>query len=555
MFRSFIILSLICIHIHYGYASNKYEIRAAWITTIGGLDWPHIKASSEDNIKRQKDELCKQLDILKENNFNTVLFQTRLRGDVIYPSIYETFTESLTGQTGKSPGYDPLKFAIEECHKRGMELHAWIVCIPIGNNRQVKLLGKQSIVKKQADICLHFKNVWYLDPGNPRAVKYLTSIVKEITMCYDIDGIHLDYIRYPENGNDFPDSKSFKKYGKGQTLTEWRRNNITEIVRNIYHNIKSLKPWVKISCSPVGKYKDTQRYSSMGWNAYNSVYQDAKAWINEGIIDALFPMMYFKNEHFYPFVLDWQENKSNRWIIPGLGVYFLKQKEREWSVDDIMKQMLFIRRNSLDGQAFFRNEFIIKNTRGITDLIKHHYYKTPAFVPPMKWQDSIQPKAPQNGKIIKYKDSICFEWNHNNIKKGGIYYRIYASNLYPVDIEKPENIICSRIDECKFTYRSIKHRKNYWAITAVDRYGNESIPYELNIPDNKETMITINTIPDIPNNCRVFIEDFTGKQIDIPKGQELNFIKKIKNGIYIIKIIRTDGKENTVIYTATNQEK
>ena len=104
-------------------ASSKYEIRAAWITTIGGLDWPTVKATSAYGIKRQKEELCKQLDMLKEANFNTVLFQTRLRGDVIYPSIYETFAESLAGKTGRNPGYDPLKFAIEECHKRGMEIH------------------------------------------------------------------------------------------------------------------------------------------------------------------------------------------------------------------------------------------------------------------------------------------------------------------------------------------------------------------------------------------------------------------------------------------------
>lgn len=128
-------------------AQPKEEIRATWLTTLGGMDWPTRKANSAKGIEAQKNELIRQLDALKAANFNTVLFQTRLRGDVIYPSAIETFAESLTGHTGKNPGYDPLQFAIEECHKRGLELHAWLVCIPIGNKRQVTLLGKNCVVK------------------------------------------------------------------------------------------------------------------------------------------------------------------------------------------------------------------------------------------------------------------------------------------------------------------------------------------------------------------------------------------------------------------------
>ena len=143
-----------------GYAQPKYEIRATWLTTLGGLDWPSHKATSAKTIELQKQELCKTLDALKRANFNTVLFQTRLRGDVIYPSAIEQFTESLTGHEGGNPNYDPLKFAIEECHRRGMELHAWIVTIPIGNTRQVKLLGKKSVTRKQPSICKLYKGTW-----------------------------------------------------------------------------------------------------------------------------------------------------------------------------------------------------------------------------------------------------------------------------------------------------------------------------------------------------------------------------------------------------------
>ena len=139
----------ICVHFSMNSQTNdKYEIRATWLTTLGGMDWPKTKAQSSDAIERQKKELCDILDRLKEANFNTILFQTRLRGDVVYPSSIETFAECLTGKTGADPGYDPLAFAIDECHRRGMEFHAWIVTIPIGNVRQVNLLGRNSIVKK-----------------------------------------------------------------------------------------------------------------------------------------------------------------------------------------------------------------------------------------------------------------------------------------------------------------------------------------------------------------------------------------------------------------------
>lgn len=538
-------------------ASSKYEIRAAWITIIGGLDWPTVKATSAYGIKRQKEELCKQLDMLKEANFNTVLFQTRLRGDVIYPSIYETFAESLAGKTGRNPGYDPLKFAIEECHKRGMEIHAWMVCIPAGNDRQVKLLGKQSVVKKKPTMCIHFKRAWYLDPGNPETAKYLAAIAKEITMNYDIDGIHLDYIRYPENAENFPDGKTFRKYGKGKTISQWRRDNITSIVREIYNDVKLIKPWVKVSSSPVGKYDDTRRYSSKGWNAYNAVYQDAKLWLKTGIHDAIFPMMYFRDNHFYPFALDWEENKHGRFVVPGLGIYFLKQKAHEWDINEIMRQIYFTRRNGLDGQAFFRNEFLMKNTCGLTDSLKCRFYTYPAAVPPMVWQDSIAPAQPVNGVISFRNDSVMINWDKaDSSKTEEASYRIYASDFYPVDINDGKNIICLKHGSNSFCY-SLKAGKikRFWAITATDRYGNESSPLEINRPADDERIISVNKLPEAPEGCIIVVNDITGMELFRTKSASYELIKKLQKGVYSIQYLLPDGKQEniTLIMSERNQ--
>lgn len=467
------------------YSQPKYEIRATWLTTLGGLDWPSQKATSAKGIERQKQELCEILDALKRANFNTVLLQTRLRGDVIYPSAIEPFTESLTGHEGGNPNYDPLKFAIEECHRRGMELHAWIVTIPIGNTRQVNLLGKKSITKKQPSICKLYKRTWYLDPGNPQTDNYLASIVHEIVSRYDIDGIHLDYIRYPERAKDFPDQSTYRKYGKKENLEQWRRNNITRIVRRIYAETKLLKPWVKVSSSPVGKYNDTRRYPSRGWNAYEVVYQDARLWLKEGIHDALFPMMYFQGNHFYPFALDWQENKNGRWIVPGLGIYFLHPQEQNWQLDEVIRQIHFLRNIHMDGQAYFRNRFLLNNTKGLLDELKEYFYTQPAVVPPMTWVDSIAPSAPTKPYFMPLTKGVKLSWSASSDNlPAPVYYRVYASNTYPVDITQPSNLIEVRTDSTSYIfYPEVPWEERiYWAVTAVDRCGNESSPLEMNQP-------------------------------------------------------------------------
>lgn len=304
-------------------AQPKHEVRAAWLTALYGLDWPRTRALSPQSICKQKEELVDILDKLKAANFNTVLFQTRTRGDVLYPSSIEPFNSILTGKPGENPGYDPLAFAIEECHKRGMECHAWMVTIPLGNRKHVASLGNRSVTKRMKDICVPYKNEYFLNPGHPGTKEYLMKLVREVVSRYDIDGVHFDYLRYPENAPLFPDKYDFRRYGKGRTVEQWRRDNISEIVRYIYKGVKAMKPWVKLSASPVGKYRDTSRYSSRGWNAFFTVYQDPQGWLGEGIIDQIYPMMYFQGNSFYPFALDWQEQSNGRQVIPGLGIYFL----------------------------------------------------------------------------------------------------------------------------------------------------------------------------------------------------------------------------------------
>ena len=189
-----IILALLCAVTHL-LANNKHEVRAVWVTTIGGLDWPRSYAQSTHSIEKQKTELRDMLDRLKLANINTILLQTRVRATTIYPSDIEPWDGCMSGFPGKSPGYDPLAFAIEECHRRGMELHAWVVCIPIGkwNN-----YGCRELRKRRPDLVKRIGDEGFVDPEKKASADYIAQICEEITRKYDIDGIHLDYIRYPE---------------------------------------------------------------------------------------------------------------------------------------------------------------------------------------------------------------------------------------------------------------------------------------------------------------------------------------------------------------------
>lgn len=341
---------------------KRHEIRAVWLTTIGGLDWPHCYAKNSTTVNRQKKEFTNILDRLRRIGINTVLLQTRVRGTVIYPSELEPWDGCISGIPGKSPGYDPLLFAIEECHKRGMELHAWIVTIPVGKWNG---LGCRTLQRKYPSLLRKIGTDGYMNPEKAETGDIIAKICREITERYDVDGIHLDYIRYPETWK----LKVSKQEG---------RRHITGIVRKVHDAVKSAKPHVKLSCSPIGKFDDLSRFSSHGWNAYNKGCQDAQGWLRSGLMDQLYPMMYFKGNQFYPFAFDWMENSYGKDISAGLGIYFLDSKEGNWKIEEIKRQMNVARSLGI-GICFFRAEFLLDNVQGLYDYMLDGYDAVPVL--------------------------------------------------------------------------------------------------------------------------------------------------------------------------------
>ena len=475
-------------------AQPKQELRAVWLTTLEGLDWPSTKGTSIAVEQKQKQELCRILDQLKRAHVNTVLYQARIRGTVTYPSAIEPWDGCVSGTFGKAPNYDPLQYAIEEAHKRGMELHAWVVTVPSG--KWNVSYGAKRLRQKFPSLIRHVGEDAVMNPEDPRTAEYISSICEEITRNYDVDGIHLDYIRYHEN---YP-----LRISRQQA-----RENITRIVRTIHQKVKDLKPWVKLSCSPLGKFDDLTRYPSGGWNAYNKVCQDAQGWLRDGLMDQLYPMMYYDGKHYYPFAADWSEHRYDREIAAGLGIYRLIRSEGNWSLDAIKRQMHVARDLGL-GHCYFRSRFLTDNTKGLYDFVCD-FDEYPAVVPPMQVRQPA-PQAPTSLQIkhTSYGDDL--QWSGAIDTSNGDYltYNVYASTHYPVDINDPRNLIATRqMQQQLSVQRSANDAPRYYVVTAVNRYGIESRPA------NTQQEKPINTTSDtelIPND---------GYSLQVPNFNEL----------------------------------
>ncbi|MBR1389191.1 MAG: family 10 glycosylhydrolase [Prevotella sp.] len=434
-------------------------MRAVWLTTIGGIDWPHTYANSPGSIAKQKRELTTILDQLRQAGINTVLIQTRVRATTIFPCPMEPWDGCLSGKPGTSPGYDALQFCIDECHKRGMQCHAWIVTIPVGkwNTYGCKLLRQ-----KYPKLIVKIGEEGYMNPEMAETGDYLARFCREVTRRYDVDGIHLDYIRYPETW-------------KLKVTRQQGRQHITSIVRKIQQAVKAEKPWVMLSCSPIGKYDDLSRYKSGGWNANTTVCQDAQGWLREGLMDALMPMMYFQGNNFFPFVVNWKEFAYGRIVAPGLAVYMLHPKERNWGLDIIQRELYVLREQGL-GHTFFRSKFLTDNTKGVYSFTKD-FNQTPALIPPMSWARKQPPIAPRNLSIRRSISMDALSWNGARDLSGADYllYNIYASEAYPVDISDSRHLIATRQRNTSLRVNHGGKTLNY-AVTATDRYGNESQP-------------------------------------------------------------------------------
>ncbi|MCX7876688.1 MAG: family 10 glycosylhydrolase [Melioribacteraceae bacterium] len=462
--------------------SQSRETRAVWIATNYRLDWP----PSTYDVEKQKKSLIEIFDNLKEKNFNTVFFQVRFNGTVLFKSSFEPLSYYITGEVDGDASYDPLQFAIEQAHYHGIEIHAWLnMNLVFSGNEDKIFTNPNHIAQRKPEWIVEYKNQneksFWLDAGLPEVRNYLSDLILEMVENYDVDGINLDYIRYP--GKNFEDDFSFQVHGKGLPRDEFRRKNINSLVKEIYDKVKSLRPEIKVGASPIGVYRKLK--GMISWESYSDLYQDSYGWLKEKIVDYLSPQIYWaldENPKFDILAKDWIENSNGRNIILGIGAFKDNVKPQ---INDLIN---LSRKLKSSGVAFFRYENIKDYNFNLFD------YKT--FPTEMPWLINKYPPQPFNLSFKKNDDDKLFTlfWDleKNSNADSVEYFSIY--NLPKINSKTNEenlfDVIPADNNYVTISINKPKKVKYYFALKSINKLWKESIEptnvIEIEIPKMKE---------------------------------------------------------------------
>jgi len=479
-----IILSVACIAaVFYGLSAEvpKREFRGAWMHTV--YQDGFARRSTEEN----KRWLCRQLDAMQECGINAVIFQARPSAGVFYDSPYEPWSKFLT-KNGKAPSpyWDPLQFMIEQCHTRGMELHAWINPYRATTSAGEKIpVGH--IYHNHHERFISFNKRLYFDPGMPENRELIEKIVVDIVKRYDVDGIHFDdyFYPYPVKKLKFNDGKSFRRYGKGMDLGDWRRHNVDMLIEALHKAIKNVKPWVRFGISPFGiwrnKRTDPAGSNSSGLQNYDDLYADVVKWAREGWIDYQMPQLYWTLENKIAPSMHlaqwWSENAFGRHIYIGQDV------ERTMNTPDLppsteksqLRHKIQITRDNeaLQGSCFWPGYYITDNCGGIADSLASDIHAFTAIVPEYPWISTDVPETPAEvcitGRVLKWKASEP-EGKINDPVRFIVYCFEENDEIDPGD---PSAILCVT-PEHQFEIPSDIPPKSIFIVTALNRVNTES---------------------------------------------------------------------------------
>jgi uncharacterized lipoprotein YddW (UPF0748 family) len=427
-------------------------------------------------------------------NLNSVVVQIRPTADALYKSSLNPWSEVLTGTQGKSPGYDPLEFMVQEAHNRNIEFHAWFNPFRVTNDTKPKVFSKDSVVSKYPGYVVNYDGKKYIDPGIPEARKLVVDSVMEVVTNYDIDGIHFDdyFYPYPSGSAAFPDNGSYKKYSRGfEDKNAWRRDNIDLFIKEVYENVKAAKPYVKVGVSPFGIWRSTANDPNgadvnSSVSSYDSLHANTAFWAEKGWIDYIAPQIYWElaNKNTpYGKVFDFWVKLNNKY--PDVQLYIghagYKIGQAGWKNKNELPNQLKRDRSyrETSGSILYNYSSLISNPLGFADILKSEIYKYPALVPQTKNPSQAVPKEP---KIISATRSP----NNSNLvtfssnDKGSSYFVVYknagTSAPYINDPACIAKIIRNNGDTIQyFSDTSISEGSDYtYIVTAFDRYNTES---------------------------------------------------------------------------------
>ncbi|MDO4510667.1 MAG: family 10 glycosylhydrolase [Bacteroidales bacterium] len=474
------------------YTAPKREFRSAWIATVWALDWPRDangNAANNTNASVQKAQMIRMLDSLKNNNFNNVCFQVRSMCDAMYQSSYEPWSSYLTGTRGNAPSYDPLAFVVEECHKRGMECHAWVNPYRYSTGSS----WNTSLDAEPKNHTLSYSTTTILDPAQQWTIDRITNVCREIISNYDVDGLVFDDYFYP---NGIPttsaagDYNEWKNSGTSLTMADWRRDNVNRMVKAVYDMIQATKPYVRFGISPAGvactdsnvasKYGVTTCPSGSSDWQYDGIFSDPLAWITSGTIDYISPQVYWKigATANYATITPWWEKVAaqfNRHAYISSSISSLGSSSTASDYAEYANQVQLNRDKTTDrnfGAIFYSCKYLYAvNSNSLSAYLKRTVFSKPALVPALTWKSGNNPGKVTN---VKYNNGTL-SWTGYS----GVRYSVYAfpASMSTADFAWQGDYLLDMSYATSFTIPAA-YRGEQWqyAVCVLDRVGFEYEP-------------------------------------------------------------------------------
>lgn len=472
----------------------KREERSVWMATVWALDWP----SSTSSTTAQKNEMVKYLDVLQKNNFNAIYFQVRTMSDAFYKSSYEPWSSYLTGTRGKDPGWDPLAFVVEECHKRGMECHAWVNPYRFSTGSNWSTAQDQAL--KSAGMLLAYtksdgKTTTILNPGLESVRKRIVDVCKEIISNYDVDGLVFDDYFYPEGipvTSSAGDYDLWQKSGASMTFGDWRRNNVNQMVADVYNMVQQQKPYVRFGISPAGaactsaavaaKHGIDRCPVASDWQ-YDGIFSDPVAWLEAGTIDYISPQLYWKTNHktnpFGPMTKWWSyvAKHFGRHHYASHSISFLNSSNTTSDWEEIGKQVQFSRdytENEAPGAVFYSAAYVTgKKQSGFGEWLQVNKFQNKALTPAIDWKKSDLEKVQVSALS---KRATVLSWAGVDNVRYSVYAVPESVNVETLDSNIPAEYLLGVSYKTTYTMPDDKKSGYNYAVCVLDRYGNEYEP-------------------------------------------------------------------------------
>ncbi len=442
-------------------AGEKRDFRGAWIQTV--FQQQYSRNTTEANQR----ELRSLLDRLQAIGINAVIFQVRPSADAFYRSEIEPWSRHLTGRHGAAPDpmWDPLEFMIDECHARGMELHAWLNPYRATASPNEKLPAEH-LACTCPERFVKFNNRLYFNPAIAENRTHIVSVVTDIVSRYDVDGIHFDdyFYPYPNGAEKFADTEQFRRQGAGMTLGDWRRANVDSLIRDVHEAIAATKPWIRFGISPFGiwrnKASDPRGSETSGLQNYDDLFADVPSWAAKGWIDYQIPQLYWELDHkraSYRTLCRWWADHGH-----GRHVYIGQDVKKTADASELSEKIAMTdEAETIQGNCWWYAGNIAALADGLTDGPYRHM----ALVPEYLWlpaEPALRPDTPRF-------DGERLTWKRHDSARKWVIYRFDDPEM--IDIDSPDAITA-------VTYKPDyqPHEEGYYVVTALDYANGESAP-------------------------------------------------------------------------------